>query len=137
MSVPFVRHFLVCGHVEFDLNERVAPYSLHNVAFTHRPPDGTTYPFSESELWLFVQFVGVGDHECWVELVRMPDDEEANEGESLALYGPFVIHLGLEQASLPRGWHIRGVPFPAAGWYEFHLQSQGETLATEPIYLED
>lgn len=39
--------------------------------------------------------------------------------------------------SLSRGWHIRGVPFSEAGWYEFRLRGDDTVIAQEPMYMED
>ena len=83
---------------------------------------------------------GVGEHECWVEVhqVSEPQLSEEEEWETLtAVYGPFVASFGTTPQSLSRGWHIRGVPFPAPGWYEFQLMTKGVVLAQEPVYLED
>jgi len=50
MSVPYVRHFLVCGWIEYDYDKPVAPYSLHNVAFAYRTPAGSSFPTAMPEI---------------------------------------------------------------------------------------
>lgn len=135
MSEPVVRHFLVCRRVEYDLDDRLAPYSLRNVVFEFGPPEGSSYPFAASELWLFAQIDATGRHEFWVDVLRSDDAED--EHEPLATYGPFVVWFGDNVTGVTRGWYLRRVPFPEPGWYEFRLSCEGETLASESIYLED
>lgn len=139
MREPVVRHFLVCRRAEYDWGEPSAPYILRNVMFVYRPP-GETYPTVKDDLWLFARLEGEGDHELWIEVVQVaePDEPPDDTTDTLtAAYGPHLVRLGPTRASLSRGWHVRGVPFPQPGWHEFRLTAADIILAREPIYLED
>lgn len=141
MSVPVVRHFLVCHHVEYDFQVPLAPYSLQHPVFRARPPAGGMYPFVVPDLWFFVLLVGTGVQELWVEVAfRFPGEPEADEDverELVAVYGPFVARFGPDPINLPRAWHLRAVPFPRPGAYEFRLLHEGVALAEEFVQLED
>ena len=138
MELPIVRHFLVCLGVEYEWNQPAAPYCLRNLVFRH--PSDQGYPLVVPDLWVFVRTDGVGDREFWIEVHRVgePDRGPAvNSDESLvAAYGPYCLQFGVEPKSFSRGWHLRGVPFPESGWYEFQLITDGELIAREPVYLE-
>ncbi len=130
-----VHHLLVSLGASYDLHDPVTPYSLHHLAFSLRPQEGDTYPLVGLELWLFVRIEGTGDHDLWVDLVGPVDEDSVDE--PIATYGPFVVRFGSEIVSVSRAWHLRGVPFPSPGWYEFRLTCAGEVLAVEPIFLEN
>lgn len=136
----FVRHFLVCLGMDYDWGEPFAPYCLRNVLFRYGPGPGELYPLSISDLRLFARLEGEGDHELWVEVVRIGGADDALEDAAddlLAAYGPYTVRLGPVYSGLSRGWHVHGVPFPTPGWYEFRLTAADLILAREPIYLED
>jgi hypothetical protein len=135
MDSPVVHHLLLCRRASYDLNERVTPYSLHQVVFRFRPPDGSGYPFVASELWLFARVEGEEKIEFWVEVTPFTDDGQENE--LVATYGPLVVLFGTERNTLSRAWCLRGVPFPSPGWYQFRLSCTGELLTTEWVYLEE
>lgn len=140
MSTPAVRHLLVCGRVEYDPRVPLAPYTLRNLVFRYRLPEGSSFPILAPELWLYVRIDGRGQREVWIEVVRVdhPDDPpDAASSTVVAAYGPFLIRFGRARTSLSRGWCLRCVPFPEAGWYEFRVLFGGKILAREPIYLED
>jgi hypothetical protein len=100
---PVVRHFLVCGRVEYDPHAPLAPYSVRNVVFRHRPPAEAAYPIVAPELWVFVHLDGAGNHEVWIEVVRAPDTDTDTESELVAAYGPFVVRFGPQRVGLSRG----------------------------------
>jgi len=135
MESPIVHHLLLCRRASYDLSEPVTPYSLHHIAFRLRPPMGSAYPFVAEEMWLFVRIEGEQWTEFWVEVVPVAD--HWLENELVAAYGPLVVQFGAERNTESRAWCLRGIPFPAPGWYEFRLTNAGELLATEWIYLEE
>lgn len=140
MDDLFVRHFLVSLGIEYDWGEPRAPYCLRNVLFRFAPGPNESYPLSVSDLWLFARLEGEGNHELWIEVVRVDEpDEPVDETTNVltAAYGPYLVRLGPAHVSLSRGWHVHGVPFPQPGWYELRLTATDIILAREPIYLED
>jgi hypothetical protein len=130
-----VHHLLICRRASYDLRDPDTPYSLHHLVFLLRPPADSGYPFVASELWLFTRVEGEEEAEVWVELIRVAGDEL--DHELVTAYGPFIIRFGPDRVALSRAWCLRGVPFPASGWYEFRLTQAGELLAAESVYLED
>lgn len=131
MDPIVARHLLVSLAAHYDFTEPFAPYSLHHLLFQYGPADGTSYPFVLSELWLFTRLEGAGTHDLWVDILRLTD------GDLMATYGPFLVPFGSDPVSVSRAWCLRGVPFEAAGWYEFSLRCGEDILATEPVYLQE
>jgi hypothetical protein len=97
------------------------------------PETGETYPLDGIDLWVFVRFEGDGEHEFWVEVMRLLDDGE--EPELVTAYGLYRVPFGPERIHLSRAWKLRSVSFPVPGWYEFRLTGADEILAAEQIYL--
>ena len=134
MDSPVVHHLLICIRASYDLSDPVTPYSLHHLAFQLRPPVGSEYPFVAAALWMFVQVEGEQTAEFWIEVIHSPD--ENTEDNLVAAYGPLGVHFGSEVIPVSRAWRLRGVPFPAPGWYEFRLTYGGDLQASEWVYLE-
>lgn len=141
MSVPVVRHFLVCLGMEYDWGEALAPYCLRNLLFRYRPPAGAGYPYVMPDLWVFTLLVGEDRQELWLEVwFRGPPDldpDEELESEFVAAYGPFVALFGPDPTNLQRGWHLGAVPFDQPGVYEVRLLHEGVTIAEELVELEN
>ena len=136
MEPIIVWHFLICRRASYDLADPVAPYSLHNVVFQLRPEPGETYPLPGMDLWAFVRLEGEDEHEFWVDVVRLTDDDEYEE-DSVTTYGPLIVPFGDNRRPLSRAWYLRRVPFPIPGRYQFRLRQGDEMLAVETVYLED
>lgn len=134
---PIAHHFLLCLKGEYDLNDRVTPYSLRHLVFRLSPPPGGGYPFALDELWLFGHFEADGFREFWVDVVRDADaGAEVWEPELLATYPALALQFGPEPTRRSGAWRVRGVPFPAPGPYTFRLYCEGRTLAEESVQLE-
>ncbi len=138
MELPIVRHFLVCLQMGYDWTEPSGPYCLENVLFGPSLPAGVTFPAAAIDLWIFATIEGIDQHELWIDLALHADEPgEEREGDDLATYGPFLVTFeGSEATAIQRGWHLRCVPLPRSGWYEFRLSTQGEIIASESILME-
>lgn len=135
MDSPIVHHLMLCRRASYELTDSITPYSLHHVVFRLRPPIDSGYPIVVSELWLFARLEGENEVEVWVEVAPLEDG--GDDENAVATYGPIVIHFGSDRRSMSRAWKLRGIPFPASGWYEFRVVNAGQILANEWIHLEE
>ena len=121
MEPVVVYHFMLCRRASYDLGDPVAPCS------------GVASP--GTDLWVFVRLEGEGEQEFWIEVFRQTEDDE-DEDELLAAYGPYVVPFGDDRRTLSRAWHLLCVPLHLTGIYQFRFLHGGEMLAVETIRVE-
>jgi hypothetical protein len=134
----FCARLLACGHIEADLTNPDAGYSLRNILVHIRPADGGGFPFRTPRVWLFAQLYGSpAEYVIRVRMTRIgEEDGEAVEiGESVE-FGPWEIALPgdgnyVECVGIP----LVNVPFREPGVYEFQLWADGadEMLHNERV----
>ena len=135
MSItPLVRRVIVCRKVEVTNAGPGQLYHIRGVVNTIRPKAGTSFPYREKELWVFVQYSdGAGTHRPTLELIRHSLETE----EVVATWNLPPIHLTAGRfAVLSRGHKLRGIPFPEPGVYEFRVRCDGNAAGDE-IRVED
>jgi hypothetical protein len=130
---------LACGHIDADLTDPDAGYSLRNVLVHVRPPAGSGFPFRVLRIWLFAQLYGTpGEYVLRVRMTRIGLDEDGDAvevGDPIE-FGPWEIALPgdgnyLECVGVP----LSDVLFTDPGVYEFQLWADGfeDILHTERI----
>lgn len=135
----YCARLLACGHIEADLTDPDAGYSLRNILVHVRPPAGFGFPFRASRVWLFAQLYGTpGEYVIRVRMTRIgvDDDGEAVEVGEPVEFRPRTIFLPgdgnyLECVGIP----LANVSFSEPGVYEFQLWADGfeDILHTERI----